>query len=191
MLMRTLLTKKHWYAALISCVAGLAPVSASILNPSAQASQSLSRPVAFRSVRIFDGSATITRGNVIIQDGKIRAAGPGATIPDGAEIIGGDGLTLLPGLIDSHTHSYGDALRTAIVFGVTTELDMFTDYHMAAAIRKQQAEGKAQATGDLFSAGTLVTAPHGHGTEYGIPIPTIGAPDEAEGLRRRPNRRGI
>src|SRR5262249_26264434 len=65
-------------------------------------------------------------------------------------------------------------------FGVTTELDMFTDYHMAAAIRKQQAEGKAPTTADLFSAGTLVTAPRGHGTEYGIPIPTISAPEEAE-----------
>src|SRR5262249_29040223 len=65
-------------------------------------------------------------------------------------------------------------------FGVTTELDMFTDYHMAAAIRKQQAEGTAQATADLLSAGTLVTAPRGHGTEYGIPIPTISAPEEAQ-----------
>jgi imidazolonepropionase-like amidohydrolase len=101
-------------------------------------------------------------------------------LPDGADVIEGNGLTLMPGLIDSHTHSYGDALRTAIVFGVTTELDMFTEYHMAAAMRKQQADGKASDRAYLFSAGTLVTAPHGHGTEYGLAIPTIGGPDEAQ-----------
>ena len=175
------LTRKHWHAAVVFCLAtGLAAVPASISRPSAGASQAMFRAVAFGNVRIFDGSATIPRGNVVIQDGKITAAGPGATIPEGADVIEGEGLTLLPGLIDSHTHAYGDALRTAIVFGVTTELDMFTDYHMAAAIRKQQAEGKAQATADLLSAGTLVTAPRGHGTEYGIPIPTITTPDEAQ-----------
>jgi imidazolonepropionase-like amidohydrolase len=136
--------------------------------------------VAFLNVRIFDGASAIPSGNVVVQDGKIAAVGPGATIPDGAEVIGGEGLTLVPGLIDSHTHSYGDALKTAIVFGVTTELDMFTDFHMAAAIRKQQAEGKTPSMADLVSAGTLVTAPHGHGTEYGMPIPTISSPDEAQ-----------
>src|SRR5262245_38355649 len=181
MLMGIPRTRKHWHAAVVFClVTGLVPVAVSISRPAAGASQAMSRAVAFRNVRIFDGSATIGRGNVVVQDGKITAAGPRAAIPDGADVIEGEGLTLLPGLIDSHTHSYGDALKTAIVFGVTTELDMFTDYHMAAAIRKQQSEGKAPTTADLFSAGTLVTAPHGHGTEYGIPIPTISAPEEAE-----------
>jgi hypothetical protein len=33
---------------------------------------------------------------------------------------------------------------------------------------------------DLFSAGTLVTPPGGHGTEYGFPIPTITAADQAD-----------
>jgi hypothetical protein len=33
---------------------------------------------------------------------------------------------------------------------------------------------------DLFSAGTLVTAPGGHGTEYGFLIPTITAADQAD-----------
>lgn len=33
---------------------------------------------------------------------------------------------------------------------------------------------------DLRSAGTLVTAPGGHGTQYGFAIPTITRPDEAD-----------
>jgi imidazolonepropionase-like amidohydrolase len=161
-------------------IAGLAPVLPSVLSSTVGAAQAEPKPLAFRNVRIFDGVTAIPRGNVVVQDGKILAAGSGANIPDGAEVIEGEGLTLIPGLIDSHTHSYGDALKTALVFGVTTELDMFTDYHMAPAIRKQQSEGKAKNVADLFSAGTLVTAPHGHGTEYGLPIPTINGPEEAQ-----------
>ena len=33
---------------------------------------------------------------------------------------------------------------------------------------------------DLFSAGTLVTSPGGHGTEYGLQIPTISSAGEAQ-----------
>jgi hypothetical protein len=68
------------------------------------------------------------------------------------------------------------------MFGVTTELDMFTDAKAASAARAEQAAGKANARADIFSAGTLVTAPKGHGTEYGMPIPTIASPDSAQGF---------
>jgi hypothetical protein len=34
----------------------------------------------------------------------------------------------------------------------------------------------------LISAGTLATAPGGHGTQYGLPIPTLTKPDEAQGF---------
>src|SRR5690606_32218489 len=69
----------------------------------------------------------------------------------------------------------------ALVFGVTTELDMFTSYQAASAWRTEQhAPAGAPSRADIFSAGTLVTAPGGHGTEYGMPIPTITSPADAE-----------
>src|SRR5215470_19630402 len=108
---------------------------------------------------------------VIIEDGKIKSVGKTVAPPDGAEVIDGTGHTLLPGLIDSHTHAYGDALKQAVMFGVTTELDMFSSHWMAAQMRKEQAEGKATDRADLFSAGTVVTAPGGHCTEYSLRIP--------------------
>jgi imidazolonepropionase-like amidohydrolase len=40
--------------------------------------------------------------------------------------------------------------------------------------------GGANDRADLFSAGVLATAPGGHGTEYGFPIPTISTPDSAQ-----------
>ena len=81
---------------------------------------------AIRGVRIFDGTRVIEKANVVFDHGLIIAAGPNAKIPDGAEIIDGSGKTLVPGLIDSHTHAFGNALERALRFGVTTELDMFT-----------------------------------------------------------------
>jgi imidazolonepropionase-like amidohydrolase len=133
-----------------------------------------------RNVRIFDGSLVIAKGQVWVQNGKIKAVGTDVKAPAGVRSINGEGETLVPGLIDAHTHAFGNALKDALIFGVTTELDMFTDHNYAAQTKKAQAEGKDLDLADLRSAGTLVTAPHGHGTEYGIPIPTISSPDQAQ-----------
>ncbi|MBZ5505467.1 MAG: CIA30 family protein [Acidobacteriia bacterium] len=133
-----------------------------------------------RDVRIFDGTRVIPRGQVWVQDGRIKAVGADVKAPAAVHSINGTGETLLPGLIDSHTHAFTTALKEALVFGVTTELDMFTDYNYAAQIKKNQAEGKDLDLADLRSAGTLVTAPKGHGTEYGMAIPTITSPGEAQ-----------
>jgi hypothetical protein len=81
-------------------------------------------------------------------------------------------------LIDAHGHVRGPALREQLVFGVTTVLDMSTDAEWAAAMRRQQRAGLGLDRADLYSAGTLVTAPHGHGTEH-ADIPTISSPAEA------------
>src|SRR5258708_3965049 len=133
-----------------------------------------------RNVRIFDGSQVIAKGQVWVQNGKIKAVGTDVKASASIRSINGEGQTLLPGLIDAHTHAFGNALKDALIFGVTTELDMFTDHTYAAQTKKDQAEGKDLDLADLRSAGTLVTAPHGHGTEYGIPIPTISSPDQAQ-----------
>lgn len=130
-------------------------------------------------VNLFDGHNVIPDSSILVQDGIIAAVNAG-TPPTNAEILDGTGKTLLPGLIDAHTHVFGSALKEALIFGVTTELDMFTDYHMVAEVKRQQAAGRGLDMADLLSAGTAVTAPHGHCTEYGIPIPTITGPDEAQ-----------
>jgi imidazolonepropionase-like amidohydrolase len=82
--------------------------------------------------------------------------------------------------MDAHTHSYGDAGRAALAFGVTTELDMFSVVESVRKAHAEQAAGPVTDRADLLSAGTLVTAPNGHGTEYGVRIPTITSPDSAQ-----------
>lgn len=141
----------------------------------------MTAPLVFANVRLFDGERVITATNVIVEDGLITVVGMDVEQPADAHVIDGAGKTLLPGLIDAHTHVFSpDALHQALVFGVTTELDMFMDEQLAAQLRQAQAETGAVDRADLFSAGTLATAPGGHGTQFGLTIPTLTGPDEAE-----------
>jgi imidazolonepropionase-like amidohydrolase len=133
-----------------------------------------------RRARIFDGRSVRGQFDVLIQDGRIKTIGRNIHPSEHVQVIHAEGDTLLPGLIDSHTHAYGTGLAEALIFGVTTELDMFTDPQYAATVRRDQASGKNTNQADLRSAGILATVPGGHGTEYGMNIPTLTAPSEAQ-----------
>ncbi len=135
--------------------------------------------LAIEGVRVFDGQAWHDDTTVLVDGETIVAVDPGAVAPKTAERIAGEGMTLLPGLIDAHTHvQMPDQLTRAAVFGVTTEIDMFTLPAIAEALRKPATEGPPRAA--LHSAGILATVPGGHGTEYGFAIPTLTTPDEAQ-----------
>jgi imidazolonepropionase-like amidohydrolase len=153
-----------------------------LLPLAVQAAPAVEAPDVFAitNVRLFDGTSFLPKSIVVVRGGTIEAVGPKAAIPAGAAVVDGGGGVLLPGLIDCHTHTWGEALRRALVFGVTTELDMFTDPTFARTARAEQAApGGAPGRADLFSAGILATSPGGHGTEYGVPIPTLTKPEEA------------
>lgn len=138
------------------------------------------RPIAITNVRIYFGTKIMSRGNVVIEGPNVWAANSDATVPKDAEIIDGTGATILPAFIDAHTHAWGDALTRAAVFGVLTEFDMFTAPTFAQAMREEQEKTGAPGRADLLSAGFLATAPGGHGTEYGTPVPTLTKPEEAQ-----------
>lgn len=133
-----------------------------------------------KDVRLFDGEKIVPQVTVLIESNRIKALGKEILIPDGAMVVDGRGRTLLPGLIDSHVHVViPQALEQALIFGVTTVIDMFMDVGLMKDIKQKQQEGKAQNMAYLLSAGTLATAPGGHGTEYGLKIPTLTKPEEA------------
>ncbi len=152
----------------------------SFLAPVALSGQATAPTTLIRGVRVFDGATTLGIRDVLLRDGRIATVAVRIAPPVGAIIIDGANRTLFPGLIDAHTHAYGTALRDALPFGVTTELDMFTEPGEARAKRAEQKAGSVSSRADLFSAGVLVTAPRGHGTEYGMAIPTIAAPESAQ-----------
>lgn len=148
-------------------------------RPRAQATADRSA-FAITDVRVFDGEKSIERATVVVRGGKIAAVGSNVSVPPGMTTFEGAGRTLLPGFVDAHTHSWGDALERALVFGVTSSLDMFTDHTQAAQWRREQKDGSASRRADIFSAGTLVTAPKGHGTQFGLSIPTLGSAADAQ-----------
>lgn len=63
-------------------------------------------PVVLRPDRVFDGAAVHAGWVVLVEGEKIAAAGPAAEVkvPDGATDLALPGMTLLPGLIDAHSH---------------------------------------------------------------------------------------
>src|SRR5262245_59831866 len=65
------------------------------------------RPLLIRPARVFDGSRPAHEGWVVLVKGdRIEAAGPADSVktPQGARVIDLPDATLLPGLIDAHTH---------------------------------------------------------------------------------------
>jgi imidazolonepropionase-like amidohydrolase len=71
-----------------------------------QAQKAANKTYVLKAARLFDGksNALVTPGVVVVTDGKIVAAGTSAAAPAGAEVIDLGDATLLPGLIDAHTH---------------------------------------------------------------------------------------
>ncbi len=65
-------------------------------------------PVVLRPARVFDGINPVAHEGwaVVVRGDRIEAAGPAGEVktPDGARTIELPGMTLLPGLIDLHTH---------------------------------------------------------------------------------------
>jgi imidazolonepropionase-like amidohydrolase len=179
----------------MKCFAATALVVGLSLAQSALSGQSTLSPagtIVFRNVAGFDGSRLVRRTTILVRDGIIRAVGPETVIPADAQIVEGEGRTLLPGLIDAHTHlglMFGEQfLREALTFGVTTELEMW-GAATSMALKNQSASAADAATAgrgpgheraDLRTAGTGITVPKGHPTHMGGPaFPTLG-PDVDE-----------
>jgi len=139
-----------------------------------------SRTFVVRHARVFDGEKFLPATDVSVENGMIMAIGNNPKVAAGTKEIDATGDTLLPGLIDSHTHTWANALQQALIFGVTTELAMFSDPKFDAQVRKREAAGQNLDAADLRSSGTLVTVAKGHGTEYGIPIPVLASPADAQ-----------
>ena len=149
----------------------------------ASAGVALAQPTVIQGARVFTGDAVLDSATVVIRGRTIESVTAGddtpATAGADAVIIDGGGMTLLPGLIDSHTHNFGPALEQALNFGVTTVLDMLTAEAMAAQWRRQQAAGAVPDRADVFAGGP-VTVAGGHGTQFGIALPTLDDPEQTE-----------
>lgn len=142
-------------------------------------SMALAAATLVQDVRVFDGKTVHERRSVLFDGEKILDADYRGAAPRDARIVDGAGRTLLPGLIDAHTHAYRQS-EAPLLFGVTTQIDMFTAVPLMQEVKRAMAAGQNAQRADMFSAGTLATAPQGHGTQFGMPIPTLTEPGEAQ-----------
>lgn len=134
-----------------------------------------------RDVRLFDGDSIRAGVDVFVRDGRVeRIAAAGGARGD-LPVVGGADHTLMPGLIDAHTHSFDPSwLEQALSLGVTLHLDMFTAPPLLGEWRREQAAGEAAGRADVLGPGFLATAGGGHGTQYGLPVPTVDTPEQAD-----------
>jgi imidazolonepropionase-like amidohydrolase len=131
-----------------------------------------------RNVRVFDAPhATRLDGvrDVVVRDGRIASVALSPVDAPGLAEIDGHGGTLLPGLVDAHTHTGGGAsppwvtevprqeenLRAFLYAGVTTVLDAGALTPAIFELRDRVRAGAVLGP-HLYAAGPMFTAPGGH-----------------------------
>jgi len=144
---------------------------------------------------------------VVVEGDRIRAAGPGLAIPAGAEVIDLRPATLLPGLIDAHTHvtttyrfllqggPMHDAVtahvhaRKTLEAGFTSVRDLWSKDFIDVALR--EAIDRGEVVGPRMQCATLAvgsTGGHNEDVEGLSPTITIGGhagiADGVDGVRR-------
>lgn len=141
---------------------------------------------AVSQARMFDGERVIRGATLIVRDGWIETVAADASVPPDLPVVDGRGMTLIPGLIDSHVHVFPGAQADALRFGVTTELDM---YHLggaaaAAAFRAHRKSLARTAQADTWSSLAGITPPGGHPSQmagaWDVEIPTLAPDEDAE-----------
>jgi imidazolonepropionase-like amidohydrolase len=146
------------------------------------------RLTVLRAAAMFDGvsSALMERPSVVVADGVIAAVeGPAGPVPADAPVVDLPGLTLMPGLVDTHLHlcfdasndpvghlagtgddllreQMADAARRALRAGITTVRDLGDRGYLALDLRDQRRAGVAGPLPAIVAAGPPITTPGGH-----------------------------
>lgn len=82
-----------------------------LVSPGLAFAQPKADLTVLKAARLFDGKADATLKNavIVVEGHTIKAVGSGLAVPEGATVIDLGEATLLPGLIDAHTHLTGES----------------------------------------------------------------------------------
>ena len=122
--------------------------------------------VALTGVRVIDGTGAppLEQATILIANGRIEAVGPDVSIPAGASQVDLTGKTVMPGMINSHSHvSNGDAslpvydqliqqLRLYAQYGVTSVVTLGDDGEESLRVRDEN-ESPTLDRARIFPAG--------------------------------------
>jgi cytosine/adenosine deaminase-related metal-dependent hydrolase len=98
-------------------------------------------------VLTLDGQ-DLAQGDVLIEDGKIREVRPAIATPDDVAVVDASNCVLIPGFVDTHSHSYQGLLRSSLPNG-RVDPDYNRDVQNNLTLHYQPA--------DVY-AGVLITA---------------------------------
>jgi imidazolonepropionase-like amidohydrolase len=103
-------------------------------------------PVAFTHVRAFlDGNHFAEDQTIVVDKGVIATVGPAGSVsvPKDAQLIDGQGKTLVPGLWDSHMHVQDDSTGPFLLaLGITSARDPGNNNALTIARAKRRAQGE-------------------------------------------------
>jgi len=95
------------------------------------AAQTRTGPLVFEGARVLTGERRppIEDGAIVVNDGRITAVGPRGTIkaPAGAMVIDVRGKTIMPALVDAHSHLGYTDVRTGITSAASYTRDNLLD----------------------------------------------------------------
>ncbi|HUQ82576.1 MAG TPA: amidohydrolase family protein [Gemmatimonadaceae bacterium] len=163
---------------------------AELLAITARAKPVAEGSLAFVGATLVDatGAPAIPDATVIVERGRIVAAGPNAStpVPPGARRIDVAGKTIIPGLWDNHAHLHQiEWIPTYIAAGVTSVRDMGSEWPLLVAMRSAIRSGKVTGS-NLFFAGLVDgPGPQGFG-EF-----SAATPEEGRAIVRRYHQLGF
>ena len=114
--------------------------------------------------RVIDGTGTvIDRGFVVVEDGRIDSVGSGIPSAQGTAMLDAEGLTVMPGMIDTHVHVFvGSQVpesEAAIGRWIEAELPRALHGYLAAGLTTVVSTGDflqaSLATRDRLASGEL------------------------------------
>ena len=128
--------------------------------------------------QVFTGTELIQQTDIAIAEGKIVAMGAELDRQQRAqETIDATGKTLIPGLMNTHVHAWFPMhLQMAANAGVLGVCDM---HGSAFAVQWLSQFNDSIGYADYHAAGSGATVPQGHGTQFGILVPTIDSTTSA------------